>query len=48
MTKRVTVEEFGRDCHGLLNGVIENGDEVLIERDGHVIAKLVPVGREGD
>jgi len=32
----------------LLKGVIENGDEILIEKDGRVVAKLVPVGRKDD
>ncbi len=48
MTKRVPVAEFVRDCRILLKGVIENGDEILIEKDGRVVAKLVPVGRKDD
>ena len=40
--------EVAKNFEALLNGVIENGDEILIERDGRVIAKLVPVGRQDD
>ena len=48
MTKTLPASEVAQNFEALLNGIIENGDEILIERDGRVIAKLVPVGRQDD
>jgi len=41
MTKRVAVTEFGENWAALLDAVANDGDEVLVEKDGHVVAKLV-------
>jgi len=48
MTKTLPASEVAQNVDALLDGVAENGDEILIERDGRVIAKLVPVGRQDD
>lgn len=40
MTKRVAAAEFEQNCATFLEAV-ENGDEVFVEKDGKVIAKLV-------
>jgi len=47
MTKRVPVEEFGENWAALLDAVTENGDEVFVQKDGEVVAKLVRSGEPG-
>lgn len=41
MTKRVAVSEFGENWAALLDAVTDQGDEVFVEKDGKVVAKLV-------
>ena len=41
MTKKVPAAEFEQNCAALIDAVATNGDEVLVEKDGHVVAKLV-------
>lgn len=41
MTKRVPAAEVGENWAALLEAVANDGDEILVEKDGHVIAKLV-------
>ena len=41
MTKKVPAAEFGENWAALLDAVANEGGEVLVEKDGHVIAKLV-------
>jgi antitoxin (DNA-binding transcriptional repressor) of toxin-antitoxin stability system len=42
MTKTVSAAEFEQNCHALIDAVVDKGDEVLVERDGKIVAKLVP------
>jgi hypothetical protein len=46
VTKTVSVAEFCEGVHALLDTVVQNSDEVLIEKDGRVVAKLVRVEPE--
>lgn len=46
MTKTVPAAEFAENWATLIDGIAENGDEVLLEKDGRVIAKVVPMQRE--
>jgi antitoxin (DNA-binding transcriptional repressor) of toxin-antitoxin stability system len=47
MTKKVPAVEFERNCAALIDAVADNGDEVLVEKDGHVVAKLVSTRDQG-
>lgn len=40
MTKKVAVAEFEQNCAALLDEVA-NGDEILVEKDGKIVARLV-------
>ena len=42
MTKTVPADEVAQNFDALLDGVAENGDEVLVEKEGRVVARLVP------
>lgn len=41
MTKTVAAEEFEQNVHTFLEAV-EKGDEVIVERDGRVVARVLP------
>ena len=41
---RLTIEKFSSDVEGALAG-LDPGDEVLLERDGKVVARLTPEPR---
>ncbi|HYU27043.1 MAG TPA: hypothetical protein VEO74_17665 [Thermoanaerobaculia bacterium] len=41
MTKTLPASEVAQNFDALLDAVANEGDEVLVEKDGHVIAKLV-------
>lgn len=47
MTKKVAAAEFEQNCAALIDAVAKNGDEVLVEKDGHVVAKLVAARDQG-
>ena len=47
MTKTLPASEVAQNFDALLDGVAENGDEVLVQKDGHVIAKLVSTREPG-
>jgi len=44
MTKTLPATEVAKNFDALLDGVAENGDEVLVEKDGRVVARLVTNG----
>lgn len=41
MTKTLPAAEVAKNFDALLDGVAENGDEVLVEKGGRVVARLV-------
>ena len=41
MTKTLPAAEVAQNFAAVLDGITENGDEVLVEKDGHVVAMLV-------
>jgi len=41
MTKKVAAEDFGQNWATLLEEVEKNNDEVLVEKDGRIVARLV-------
>jgi len=43
MTRMVKASEFETNCHDLMNHVVEDGEVVVITRDGKPVARLVPV-----
>jgi len=45
MTKTLPASEVTQNFDALLNAVAENGDEVLVEKDGRVVARLVADGK---
>ncbi|HKS25621.1 MAG TPA: hypothetical protein VJZ76_22725 [Thermoanaerobaculia bacterium] len=45
MTKILSAAEVAENFEAVLNAVAETGDEVLVEKDGRVVARLVPSGR---
>ncbi len=45
MTKILRASEVAQNFDAVLNAIAESGDEVLVERDGRVVARLVPNGR---
>jgi len=46
MTKILSATEVAQSFDALLDDVAKNGDEVLVERNGRVVARLVPGGSE--
>ncbi len=42
MTKILPAAEVAQNFDAVLNRITENGDEVLVERGGRVVARLVP------
>ena len=46
MTKTLSAAEVVQSFDALLNDVAENGDEVLVEKDGRIVARLVPSGSD--
>jgi len=46
MTKILSATEVAQSFDALLDDVAKNGDEVLVERNGRVVARLVPSGSE--
>ena len=47
MMKKVPAAEFEKNCAALIDAVANDGDEVLVEKDGHVVAKLVRTREPG-
>jgi len=48
MTKTLLASEVAQNFDAVLDSVAENGDEVLVEKGGRVVARLVPTPkREG-
>ena len=48
MTKTLPAAEVAQNFDAVLDSVAENGDEVLVEKQGRVVARLVPTPkREG-
>jgi len=47
MTKKVPAAEFEQNWAALIDAVANNGDEVLVEKDGRVVAKLVSTREPG-
>ena len=45
MTKTVEESEFAEQATALLHEVTANGDEVVVTRDGKIIARVVPAER---
>ena len=46
MIKTVEESEFAEQATALLHEVTANGDEVLVTRDGKIIARVVPAERQ--
>ena len=46
MAKTLSAAEVVQSFDALLNDVAENGDEVLVEKDGRIVARLVPSGSD--
>lgn len=46
MTKTLSAAEVVQSFDALLNDVAENGDEVLVEKNGRIVARLVPGGSD--
>jgi antitoxin (DNA-binding transcriptional repressor) of toxin-antitoxin stability system len=46
VTKTVPAAEVAQNFDALLDAVAEHGDEVLVEKDGRVVARLGPFRRE--
>jgi len=46
MTKTLPASEVTQNFDAVLKAVAENGDEVLVEKGGRVVALLVPAGAE--
>jgi len=44
MTKTLPAAEVAQNFDAVLDSVAENGDEVLVEKGGRVVARLVPNG----
>lgn len=44
MTKTLSAAEVAQNFEAVLNSVAEHGDEVLVEKGGRVVARLVPNG----
>lgn len=42
MTKTLPVSELAQNFDAVLNDIAKNGDEVLIEKGGQVVAQLLP------
>jgi len=42
MTKTLPAAEVAQNFEAVLDSVAENGDEVLVEKGGRVVARLVP------
>ena len=47
MTKTVPAAEFQENCAALIDAVANTGDEVLVEKDGRVVAKLIATREPG-
>jgi len=48
MTKILPAAEVAQNFDAVLDSVAKNGDEVLVEKEGRVVARLVPTPkREG-
>jgi antitoxin (DNA-binding transcriptional repressor) of toxin-antitoxin stability system len=47
MTKKVPAADFGQNWAALIDAVANDGDEVLVEKDGRVVAKLVSTRDQG-
>src|ERR1043165_8303731 len=47
MTKTLPVAEVAQNFEAVLDSAAENGDEVLVEKEGRVVARLVPAPKPG-
>ena len=47
MTKTLPVAEVAQNFEAVLDSAAENGDEVLVEKEGRVVARLVPTPQPG-
>ena len=47
MTKTLPVAEVAQNFEAVLDSAAENGDEVLVEKEGRVVARLVPTPKSG-